>query len=161
MRQKPLSAPLRTLKPPSYVVSAPAKASSSTKPLSFSILKPPPFPQLPTKAVILKPLAPPTIEPSFLKKPSTNMKAISSFATDPTKDGAGAELLSIFLQQHGHSFVSPFECEMQRGIGLSPRKNKSAKGKFRRCVSMLAKLTRLMLSCNAVTVVDWRSARNT
>jgi len=89
------------------------------------------------------------------------MKAISSFATDPTKDGAGAELLSIFLQQHGHSFVSPFECEMQRGIGLSPRKNKSAKGKFRRYVSKLEKLIRLILNCNTVTVVDWRSARNT
>jgi hypothetical protein len=69
-----------------------------------------------------------------------NMRAISSFATDPTKDGAGAELLSLFLQQHGHSFVSPLEREMQRGIGLSPRKNKGAKEKFKRYVRVPARL---------------------
>jgi hypothetical protein len=68
------------------------------------------------------------------KKPFTNMKPISSFAINPTKDGAGAELLSLFLQQHGHNFVTPLEREIQRGIGLSPCKNKSAKGKFVRYV---------------------------
>jgi hypothetical protein len=76
-----------------------------------------------------------------LKKSSTNMKAISSFATDPTKDGAGAELLSLFLQQYGHSFVPPLEREMQRGIGLSPRKNKGAKGKFKLYVRISARLS--------------------
>ncbi|KAG0707211.1 hypothetical protein DFH29DRAFT_797210, partial [Suillus ampliporus] len=102
------------------------------KPLSFSILKPPPLalPQPTTKAVILKPLALPSFAPFSSKKSSLDMKPISSFATNPTKDGAGAELLSLFLQQHGHNFISPFEREIQRGIGLSPRKNKNAKGKF-------------------------------
>ncbi|KAG2152805.1 hypothetical protein DEU56DRAFT_776227 [Suillus clintonianus] len=127
-RQKPHSA-LQPLKPPSFITSAPENASSS-KPRSFSILKPPPMPQPTTKAVILKPLGPPSFAPFPSKKSSTNMKPISSFATNPTKDGAGAELLSLFLQQHGHNFISPFEREMQRGIGLSPRKNKSAKAKF-------------------------------
>ncbi|KAG1728847.1 uncharacterized protein EDB91DRAFT_1160555 [Suillus paluster] len=131
-RQKPHSAPLRPLKPPSFTISAPENASSSTKPLSFSILKPPllALPQPTTKAVILKPLAPPSFAPLPSKKSLTNMKPISSFATNPTKDGAGAELLSLFLQQHGHNFVSPFEREIQRGIGLSPRKNKNTNGKF-------------------------------
>lgn len=128
-RQKPHSAPFRPLKPPSFVISAPANASSS-KPRSFSILKPPPRPQPTTKAIVLKPLAPPSFALFPPKKSLTNMKPISSFAINPTKDGAGAELLSLFLQQHGHSFVTPFEREIQRGIGLSPRKNKSAKGKF-------------------------------
>jgi hypothetical protein len=140
LNQKPPSAPLRPHKPPPFVVSTPINASSSTKHSSLLILKPPPLPQSSTKATILKPLAPPTFAPSFLKKPSMNMRAISSFATDPTKDGAGAELLSLFLQQHGHSFVSPLEREMQRGIGLSPRKNKGAKEKFKRYVRVPARL---------------------
>lgn len=130
--QKPHSAPLRPLrplKPPSFVIDAPAN-TSCPKPRSFSILKPPPRPQPTTKAIVLKPLAPPSFAPFPPKKSSTNMKPISSFAINPTKDGAGAELLSLFLQQHGHNFVTPFEREIQRGIGLSPRKNKSAKGKF-------------------------------
>ncbi|KAG1875810.1 hypothetical protein F4604DRAFT_1955185 [Suillus subluteus] len=129
-RQKPHSAPFRPLqplKPPSFIISAPANASSST-PQSFSILKPPPRPQPTTKAIVLKPLAPPSFAPFPPKKSSTNMKPISSFAINPIKDGAGAELLSLFLQQHGHNFVTPFEREIQRGIGLSPRKNKNAKG---------------------------------
>ncbi|KAG1894427.1 uncharacterized protein F5891DRAFT_1152386 [Suillus fuscotomentosus] len=127
---KPHSAPLRPLqplKPPSFVINPPANASSS-KPVS--ILKPPPRPQLTSKAIVLKPLAPPNFAPFAEKKSLTNLKPISSFAINPTKDGAGAELLSLFLQQHGHNFVTPFEREMQRGIGLSPRKNKSAKAKF-------------------------------
>lgn len=129
-RPKPHSAPLRPLqplKPPSFVINPPENASSS-KPLS--ILKPPPRPQLTSKAIVLKPLAPPNFAPFAEKKPLTSLKPISSFAINPTKDGAGAELLSLFLQQHGHSFVTPFEREIQRGIGLSPRKNKNAKGKF-------------------------------
>lgn len=134
--QKPHSAPLRPLrplKPPSFVLDAPANTSCS-KPRSFSILKPPPRPQPNTKAIVLKPLAPPSFAPFPPKKTFANMKPISSFAINPTKDGAGAELLSLFLQQHGHNFVTPFEREIQRGIGLSPRKNKSAKGKFVRYV---------------------------
>lgn len=126
---KPHFAPLRPLKPPSFVLDAPANTSCS-KPRSFSILKPPPRPQPNTKAIVLKPLAPPSFAPFPPKKTFTNMKPISSFAINPTKDGAGAELLSLFLQQHGHNFVTPFEREIQRGIGLSPRKNKNAKGKF-------------------------------
>lgn len=132
---------LPQMKPPSFVLGAPKNASSSTKPLS-SILKPPLLHQPSnSKAIIMKPLAPPTLEPSFLKKkPSTDMKAISSFATDPTKDGAGAELLSLFLQQHGHDFVPPLEREIQRGIGLSPCKNKSSKGRFKWCARISARL---------------------
>lgn len=126
---KPHFAPLRPLKPRSFVLDAPANTSCS-KPRSFSILKPPPRPQPNTKAIVLKPLAPPSFAPFPQKKTFTNMKPISSFAINPTKDGAGAELLSLFLQQHGHNFVTPFEREIQRGIGLSPRKNKNAKGKF-------------------------------
>ncbi|KAG1801012.1 uncharacterized protein HD556DRAFT_1304963 [Suillus plorans] len=136
-RPKPHSAPLRPLQPlklPSFVISPPENASSS-KPLS--ILKPPPRPQLTSKAIVLKPLAPPNFAPFAEKKSLTSLKPISSFAINPTKDGAGAELLSLFLQQHGHNFVTPFEREIQRGIGLSPRKNKSAKGKFVRYVRVL------------------------
>ncbi|OAX40764.1 hypothetical protein K503DRAFT_855135 [Rhizopogon vinicolor AM-OR11-026] len=153
LRQKPPSAPFRPLKPPSFVVSASVDAWSSTKPLSFSVLKPPPLPQPSTKAISLKPLAPPTFDPSFLKKPTTNMKAISSFATDPTKDGAGAELLSLFLQQHGHSFIPPLEREMQRGIGLSPRKNKDNKGKFKR--GGLADRAQYLISCSKTDYTLW------
>jgi hypothetical protein len=134
--QKPHFAPLRplqTLKPPSFVIGASANASSS-KPRTFSILKPPPRPQPTNKSIVLKPLAPPSFAPFPSKKPSTQMKPISSFAIDPTKDGAGAELLSLFLQQNGHNFVTPFDREIQRGIGLSPCKNKNAKGKFVRYV---------------------------
>ncbi|OJA09133.1 hypothetical protein AZE42_02308 [Rhizopogon vesiculosus] len=153
LRQKPPSAPLRSLKPPSFVVSAPANASSSTKPSSLSILKPPPLPQPSTKAISLKPLVPPTFDPSFLKKPTTNMKAISSFATDPTKDGTGAELLSLFLQQHGHNFIPPLEREMQRGIGLSPRKNKDNKGKLKR--GGLADRAQYLISCSKTDYTLW------
>ncbi|KAG2143424.1 uncharacterized protein EDB93DRAFT_1088299, partial [Suillus bovinus] len=111
------------------------------KPLS--ILKPPPRPQPTSKSIILKPLAPPSFSPFLRKESSTSLKPISSFAINPTKDGAGVELLSLFLQQHGHNFVTPFEREMQRGIGLSPRKNKSAKGKFI-CGGMAARAQHLM-----------------
>ncbi|KAI0920436.1 hypothetical protein AcV5_010167 [Taiwanofungus camphoratus] len=65
----------------------------------------------------------------------TGMKTISTtnvaLATDPRSEGGSAELLSIFLQQHGHSFTDPTERELQRGLGQSPEKaSKSKKPRY-------------------------------
>ncbi|KAI6030309.1 hypothetical protein EDC04DRAFT_2572281 [Pisolithus marmoratus] len=97
-----------------------------------SIPKPPPLPTHPEPTVPLKPLAPPPPAPSQPPpSPSKNMKTILTTsvaqAIDPTKDGTGAELLALFLQQHGHTFTSSTDQELQRGITISPRKRSHGK----------------------------------
>jgi hypothetical protein len=98
-----------------------------------SILKPPPVPIPPSTkpSVPLKPLAPPphpTHRPTSPKKPmKTILTTNVAQATDPTKEGAGAELLSLFLQQHGHNFTSLTDRELQRGVMVSPDKRSRGK----------------------------------
>lgn len=122
---KTTSATLRSLQPTLKLPPAP-----SEKPRS--ILKPPPVPVQPSTkpSVPLKPLAPPPLpeRPTSPKKP---MKTIFTTniaqATDPTKEGTGAELLSLFLQQHGHGFTSSTDRELQRGVMVSPDKRSRGK----------------------------------
>ncbi|KAG6370718.1 hypothetical protein JVT61DRAFT_11104 [Boletus reticuloceps] len=98
-----------------------------------SILKPPPLPIPPlTKpSAPLKHLAPPPMPSHRPPSPVKPMKTIRTTnvaqATDPTKEGTGAELLSIFLQQHGHTFTSSTERERQRGVMVSPDKRSRTK----------------------------------
>lgn len=139
---RPLGAPPFTKLP-----HAEDRAASSTslttlrttfKPLSTpseklrSIPKPPPLPTHPKPTAPLKPLAPPppvSVRPPT--SPSKNVKTILTTsvaqAIDPTKDGTGAELLALFLQQHGHTYTSSIDRELQKGITISPRKQSCGK----------------------------------
>ncbi|KIJ60447.1 hypothetical protein HYDPIDRAFT_117154 [Hydnomerulius pinastri MD-312] len=110
------------------------KPPSTTSEKPRSILKPPPMPIASSSkhTAPLKPLAPPPPLPSRRpSSPQKNMKTILTTsiaqATDPTKEGAGAELLSLFLQQHGHNFTSSTERELQRGVMMSPDKRSRGK----------------------------------
>ncbi|KAI6123707.1 hypothetical protein EDD16DRAFT_1469863 [Pisolithus croceorrhizus] len=72
---------------------------------------------------VLSPYTMPVQPPTSASK---NMRSILTTsitqAIDPTKDGMDADLLTLFLQQHGHTFTSPSDQELQRGIAVSPRK---------------------------------------
>ncbi|KAF8438656.1 hypothetical protein L210DRAFT_3761509 [Boletus edulis BED1] len=127
-----------------------------------SILKPPPLPIPPlTKpSAPLKHLAPPPM-PSSHRPPSPvkPMKTIRTTnvaqATDPTKEGTGAELLSIFLQQHGHTFTSSTERERQRGVMVSPDKRSRTKDPtFVR--GGLAERVQHRIGCAKTDFVLWR-----
>lgn len=161
--------PLKVLKPPVFLPIAAslqtAKIESSSKtagagPSSLqptvklppvpsekprSILKPPPMP-IPSSTkppVQLKPLVPPPLPEHLSAPPKKHMKTILTTsvaqATDPTKEGTGAELLSLFLQQHGHNFTSSTDRELQRGVMLSPDKRSGGKDpKFLRYVVVVS-----------------------
>lgn len=106
--------------------------STSTSEKLRSIPKPPPLPTHSKPTAPLKPLAlPPLVLPQQPPSPSKNMRTILTTsvaqAIDPTKDGTGAELLALFLQQHGHTFTSSTDRELQRGIMVSPRKRSHGK----------------------------------
>ncbi|KAH0834020.1 hypothetical protein J3R83DRAFT_11256 [Lanmaoa asiatica] len=126
-----------------------------------SILKPPPVPlPSPTKpSVPLKPLAPPPRPEHCPASPKKPMKTILTTnvaqATDPTKEGAGAELLSLFLQQHGHNFTSSTDRELQRGVMVSPDKRSRGKDpKFIR--GGLAERFQHRISCAKTDFALWR-----
>lgn len=111
----------------------------------MSVLKPPPLPIQPSakSSVTLKALAPPPFPERRPTSPTKPMKTILTtsiaLATDPTKEGAGAELLSLFLKQHGHGFTSSTERELQRGVMVSPDKRSRGKDpKFVRYVHVLS-----------------------
>lgn len=148
----------KVLKPPMFLPPAAPQPSSKTagvgptlfqpvfkRPPARSILKPPPVP-VPSGArpsVPLKPLAPPPplplLRPASPKKPmKTILTTNIAQATDPTKEGTGAELLSLFLQQHGHNFMSSTDRELQRGVMTSPDKRSRGKDpKFLRYVLLV------------------------
>ncbi|KAF9219337.1 hypothetical protein BS17DRAFT_717720 [Gyrodon lividus] len=133
--------------------------TASEKPRS--ILKPPPMPVVSTgkHAAPLKPLAPPPLPVQRPTSPHKNMKTIltTSIAqvTDPTKEGAGAELLSLFLQQHGHSFTSSTDRELQRGVMVSPDKRSRRKDpKFVR--GGLAEQAQHRISCEKTDFALWK-----
>lgn len=166
----------------------PAKASTSIMSLQpmmpppttpekpKSVRKPPPFPK---KSVVpLKPLAlaPPAL-PQLPVPPQKTMKTILTTsvaqAIDPTKEGTGAELLALFLQQHGHDFTSSVDRDLYRGIMLSPDKRSRGKHtKFIRQVSFptrqhdlliapyfrggLAERAQQHISCEQTDFVLWR-----
>ncbi|KAG9311023.1 hypothetical protein JVU11DRAFT_8920 [Chiua virens] len=127
-------------------------------------LKPPPVPIPPaTKpSVPLKPLAPPPPLPvpeNRVTSPKKPMKTIFTTsvaqATDPTKEGGGAELLSLFLQQHGHNFMSATDRELQRGVMVSPDKRSRGKDpKFVR--GGLAERFQHQISCTKTDVALWK-----
>ena len=54
----------------------------------------------------------------FLDGGTTNV----ALATDIRSESGQAEVLSLYLQQHGHGFVDPTEREMRRGLETSPEK---------------------------------------
>ncbi|KAF9238383.1 hypothetical protein BU15DRAFT_75316 [Melanogaster broomeanus] len=171
-----LVTPLKVLKPPVLMHPAPSRAleansitalqpalqpptTTSDKPRS--ILKPPPMPIASSSKLTapLKPLAPPPILPHRPASPQKNMKTILNTtvarATAPTKDGAGAELLSLFLQQHGHSFTSSTDRELQRGVAVSPDKRSRGKDpKFVR--GGLAERAQHRMSCAKTDFVLWK-----
>ncbi|EIW76712.1 hypothetical protein CONPUDRAFT_84659 [Coniophora puteana RWD-64-598 SS2] len=98
------------------------------KPVSVMRRAPPPMPVAPSTKpeVAMKQLHPPAMPGAAPASPPRNMKTIMSTRvaqiTDPTKDGGAAEVLSLFLQQHGHSFMSSADRELQRGVMVSPDK---------------------------------------
>ena len=182
---KPLP-PLKLLKPPVFLAppaappqttKGPGASLSSLQPTlklppassekPRSILKPPPVPIPSTKpSVPLKPLAPPPLpehRPTSPKKPlKTILTTNVAQATDPTKEGTGAELLSLFLQQHGHNFTSSTDRELQRGVMVSPDKRSRGKDpKFVRYVALVDAFRSLGCSISSIAaVVAWRNASN-
>ncbi|KIJ18198.1 hypothetical protein PAXINDRAFT_71508 [Paxillus involutus ATCC 200175] len=132
---------------------------ASEKPMS--ILKPPPMPIASSSRHTgpLKPLAPPPLPVLGHVSPQKNMKTILTTniarATDPTKEGAGAELLSLFLQQHGHNFTSSIDRELQRGVMVSPDKRSRGKDpKFVR--GGLAERAQHRISCAKTDFALWK-----
>lgn len=136
-----------------------------------SVLKPPPVPTIPSStkpSVPLKPLAPPPPLPEHLSaSPKKHMKTILTTnvaqATDPTKEGSGAELLSLFLQQHGHNFTSSTDRELQRGVMVSP--DKRSRGKDPKFVRYVVAVVRVSLAApshliSSPAVVAWRNVFN-
>lgn len=155
LASKTAVATLSSLRPTPKLPSAP-----SEKPRS--ILKPPPVPST-NPPVLLKHLAPPPLPECRPASPKKPMKTILTTnvaqATDPTKEGASAELLSLFLQQHGHTFTSSTDRELQRGVMMSPDKRSRSKDpKFVRYA-----VSRPYLTCSVssiAAVVAWRNAFN-
>ncbi|KAH9834408.1 uncharacterized protein C8Q71DRAFT_768573 [Rhodofomes roseus] len=144
---KPTS--LRVLKPPAPP-QAPKSAAADSPSKNVSALRarpPPPPPQKganeqltsirhlqprpvtppPKHSQHLKSIAPPPLPvagPSRLS--ASDLKTIFTtnvaLATDIRSESGQAEVLSMYLQQHGHGFVDPTERELQRGLEQSPEK---------------------------------------
>ncbi|KAL4064076.1 hypothetical protein V8B97DRAFT_1876259 [Scleroderma yunnanense] len=134
------------------------KPPSTTSEKPKSIRKPPPMPALfPSKPTApLKPPLPPVQQPA---SPQKTMKTILTTsvaqAIDPTKEGTGAELLALFLQQHGHDFTSSADQELHRGIMLSP--DKRSRGKHPKFIrGGLAERAQQHISCDQTDFVLWR-----
>ena len=144
----PKKAPtLRVLKPPPMPLPKPAMLDSTHKKLtslvsrppisllpkddqtrltSITALKPRPVTPPPNKKLQpLKSMAPPPL-PGPTRLPASEMKTIFTtnvaLATDIRSESGQAEVLSLYLQQHGHGFVDPTEREMRRGLETSPEK---------------------------------------
>lgn len=81
------------------------------------------------QASTLRSLMPPHPPLISVDQPASqkNMKPISDTGvaqtTNPSKEGTGAELLALVLQQHGHGFTSPRDRELRRGLVVSPEKH--------------------------------------
>jgi len=125
----------------------PAKASTSILTLQPAIMPPstspekpisvrkPPLMPVPFPKKFMAPLKPLALAPPVLPpepaSPQKTMKTILTTsvaqAIDPTKEGTGAELLALFLQQHEHDFTSSIDRELYRGIMLSPDKRSRGK----------------------------------
>ncbi|GBE87137.1 predicted protein [Sparassis crispa] len=168
----PPANPLRSSKPLSSVtpISRPPPfpgTSSSMKPISRTIPIPPPpkHGASPSKnPASLKSIAAP---PSFAPKtPSRSvqreMKTIFTtnvaLATDPHTESGSAELLSIFVQQHGHGYVDPVERELLRGLGQSPEKaskNKNKDAKYLR--GGLADNAKCLFGHNDTALLLWQT----
>lgn len=130
----PMKTGARREKPPSafrsHIVD---KAGPSTKPLL-----PPALPAAPIASASRKPNSVRSIATPLQIAPTTpnklgerEMKTISTtavaLATDVHSDSGGAELLSIFVQQHGHEFLNSSERELSRGLVQSPEKRSKTK----------------------------------
>ncbi|KAH7911792.1 hypothetical protein BJ138DRAFT_1149791 [Hygrophoropsis aurantiaca] len=133
--------------------------SDSNKPVS--IMRPPLMPVASTSksAVSLKPLVPPPVPARRPASPQKHLKTILTTdvaqATDPTKEGGGAEILSLFLQQHGHSFTSHTDRELQRGVMVSP--DKRSRGKEPKLVrGGLAERAQHHMACSRTDLSLWR-----
>ncbi|KAG6331428.1 hypothetical protein ID866_7661 [Astraeus odoratus] len=158
VEDKPQEKPSTSIMALQPVVKPPSTPSKKPK----SLLKPPPMPTLVDKpALPLKPLAPPPPVPALQPppSPSKNMKTILTTsvaqATDPSKEGAGAELLALFLQQHGHNFTSVTDQELQRGVMVSPDKRSRGKEpKFIR--GGFAERAQHRISCQQTDFALWR-----
>ncbi|KZT05205.1 uncharacterized protein LAESUDRAFT_233552 [Laetiporus sulphureus 93-53] len=105
------------------VLTAP-RISSSKNLTSIHRLQPRPITPPREKKKILTDLAPPPLPGAG--PASGSLKSIFDTAvaraTDFRSESGQAEVLSIYLQQHGHGFVDPHERELQRGLEQSPEK---------------------------------------
>ncbi|KAH9916194.1 uncharacterized protein B0H18DRAFT_1038751 [Fomitopsis serialis] len=158
-------------RPPNLGTSVKGKGTTSAKPVSLRVLKPPPVPNAakddsPKKKVTaltsrppvpipqdtnakltsIRRLQPRPVTPPPLKKAqplmsmapppppvagssrlsASDLKSIFAtnvaLATDFRSESGQAEVLSIYIQQHGHGFVDPNDRELQRGLEQSPEK---------------------------------------
>ena len=108
--------------------------------LTKDILQP-----LPSSSKPRRRISPPPFPNSSLVIYSTTkpLKPISAtriaLATDIRSEGGAAEVLGLFVQQHGTGYVSIDDRELARGLDFSPHKNVAAgrrKTKYLRCVNM-------------------------
>ncbi|EPS97312.1 hypothetical protein FOMPIDRAFT_1128796, partial [Fomitopsis schrenkii] len=112
----------------------------------------------------LKPLSsmapPPIAGPSRL--PASKMKTIFTtnvaLATDIRTESGQAQLLALYLEQHGHGFVDPTERELRRGLETSPEKlSKHTKNaKFAR--GGLAGRAKILLKQRQTGLALWQAA---
>lgn len=146
---KPLTAgtSLRPMLPPKAPPAAPPKAGLTSILHKQHIIPPA---ASTSASAMLKPLPP----PPALAKPSTGLvskrpvKSITQTriarATDIMTEQGTAEIMAIFLQQHGTGFVDPTEREMKRGLEQSPEKrNKKKQARYLRCVLYIVAVWRV------------------
>lgn len=122
LAQKPST--LRVRKPPPPP-EPPAASSSTRSGNPLSALRPvfvlPQRPAPAQKAVPLLDRVPPPLH-ATARPMKTIFTTSLARATDFRSAAGAAELLSIFLKEHGHGFVDPTERELQRGLEQSPEK---------------------------------------
>ncbi|PCH43037.1 hypothetical protein WOLCODRAFT_153089 [Wolfiporia cocos MD-104 SS10] len=102
------------------------KPREALKGITARLVRPPspPASKVPLKSAV----APPSYSsiPGSSRVPAHKLKSIFETnvarATDINSEHGAAELLGLYLQQHGHGHVDPLEREIQRGLGQSPEK---------------------------------------
>jgi len=148
---------------PRFLFPAPSDSSRNN---IFSIeskfLQPPQSPKS-KSAAPLKPLAPPSFPVAGPSRGAArSMKSIFAtnvaLATDLRSENGPAEVLSIQLQAHGHSFMDPTERELQRGLQRSPERLSKHKKSSEYTSGGLAERASMLFSQQSTALSLWQTA---
>lgn len=157
LAQKPST--LRVRKPPPPP-EPPAASSSTRSGNPLSALRPvfvlPQRPAPAQKAVPLLDRVPPPLH-ATARPMKTIFTTSLARATDFRSAAGAAELLSIFLKEHGHGFVDPTERELQRGLEQSPEKMSKRKRGTRFAGGGLADRARTRFHQSKTALALWQS----